>query len=104
MRAKIYDAAILPLTIKWYRAVLEIVDDEALFRMGNHIAYAKAEQIRMPKNLVSLTLGTTWHEIRRVRIWQATPNPQWPQIKAKLLSPREPFAPVVHDYRKTQGH
>ncbi len=36
--------------------------------MGDHVAYAKAEQIRMPKNLVSLTLGTTWHEIKRVRI------------------------------------
>jgi hypothetical protein len=28
----------------WCTAVLEIVDDEVLFRMGDHVAYAKAEQ------------------------------------------------------------
>ena len=84
----------------WYTAVLEVVGDEALFRMGEHIAYAKADQIRMPKNLVSLTLGTTWHEIRRVRIWRASPNPQWPQIKEKLLSTRKPFDPLMHDHNR----
>ena len=92
-----------PLSVQpnvWYTAVLEVVGDEALFRMGEHIAYAKADQIRMPKNLVSLTLGTTWHEIRRVRIWHASPNPHWPQIKEKLLSTRKPFNPVMHDHNR----
>jgi len=54
-----------PLRVKsnvWYTVVLEIVKDEALFRMGDHVAYARADQIRVPKNLVSLTLGTTSNE------------------------------------------
>ncbi|MGZ0171432.1 MAG: hypothetical protein ACKVHE_17950 [Planctomycetales bacterium] len=84
----------------WYTATLEVVGDEALFRMGNHVSYAKAEQIRMPKNLVSLTLGTTWHEIKRVRIWQAKRNPDWPALKADVIKSRKPFDPIVHDYRK----
>ena len=75
----------------WYTATLEIVDDEALFRMGDHVAYAKAKQIRMPKNLVSLTLGTTWHEIKRVRIWHATANSRWETNKAAILKSRNPF-------------
>jgi len=84
----------------WYTATLEVVGDEALFRMGNHVAYAKAEQIRMPKNLVSLTMGTTWHEIKRVRIWRAEANPSWPAQKSKVLESRKNFTPTVHNHRK----
>ncbi|PHS07776.1 MAG: hypothetical protein COA78_13250 [Blastopirellula sp.] len=75
----------------WYTATLEIVDNEALFRMGDHVAYAKADQIRMPKNLVSLTLGTTWHEIKRVRIWHAEANSEWEANKDSILKLRKPF-------------
>ncbi len=75
----------------WYTATLEIVEDEALFRVGDQVAYAKEEQIRIPKNLVSLTLGTTWHEIKRVRIWQAEANPDWEANKDTILKSREPF-------------
>lgn len=84
----------------WYTATLEIVEDETLFRMDDHIAYAKAKQIRQPKNLVSLTMGTTWHEIKRVRIWHADPNPEWPVQKAAILKQRKPFTPIIHDYRQ----
>lgn len=77
----------------WYTATLEIVDDEALFRLGDHVAYARAKQIRLPKNLVSLTLGTTWHEIKRVRIWHASKNPAWEANKAAVLKSRKPFTP-----------
>ena len=78
---------------KWYTAVLEIVDDEALFRMGDHVAYAKSEDITIPKNLVSLTLGTTWHEIKRVRIWEAAANPDWNAKKHAVIKPRVAFTP-----------
>lgn len=92
-----------PLTVEpkvWHTATLEIVDDESLFRMGDHVAYAEAERIRMPKNLVSLTLGTTWHEIKRVRIWRAEPNPDWATRKADIVKSRIPFDSVVHDYTR----
>ena len=90
-----------PLAIEpevWYTATLEIVDDQALFRLGDHVAYAKAEQIRMPKNLISLTLGTTWHDIKRVRIWEAKANATWQSKKASTLKSRTPFTPVFHSY------
>ncbi len=91
-----------PLKIKaekWYTAILEVVDDEALFRMDNHIAYAQAEEISLPKNLVSLTMGSTWHEIKRVRIWEAAANPDWKQQKTQVLKPRLSFSPQIHNYQ-----
>ena len=83
---------------RWHTAILEVVGDEALFRMGSHVAYAKAKQIEMPKNLVSLTMGTTWHEIKRVRIWEANTNPSWPSRKKKILESRRAFKPKIHNY------
>ena len=77
----------------WYTAVLEIVDDEALYRMGDHLAYAKAEQFLTHKNLISLTLGTTWHEIKRVRVWHAEAHPEWKTKKDTTLKSRNPFTP-----------
>lgn len=94
-----------PLTTQahqWHTAILEVVGDEALFRMGRHVAYARAKQIEMPKNLVSLTMGTTWHEIKRVRIWNATANPAWPAHKDKTLESRIEFKPHIHDYNRVR--
>ena len=85
----------------WYTAALEVVEDEALFRMGKHVAYAKAEEIRASKNLVSLTFGTAWHEVKRVRIWEAEPHPDWPKKKATVLESRKEFAPVPHNYQRS---
>ena len=84
---------------KWYTAILEVVDDEVLFRMDNHIAYAQAESISLPKNLVSLTMGSTWHEIKRVRIWEASANPDWKKQKTQVLKSRQAFSPQIHNYQ-----
>lgn len=82
----------------WHTAILEVAGDEALFRMGDHVAYAKADQVRTSKNLVSLTLGTTWHEVRRVRIWRAEPHPEWEERKPGILAARHPWKPQPHRY------
>ena len=84
----------------WHTAVLEVVGDEALFRMGDRVAYARAEQIQTSKNLVSLTFGTTRHEVRRVRIWEAEPNPAWEAEKDRVLSGRTAFRARPHHYTK----
>jgi len=76
---------------KWYTVVVEVVGDEALFRMGDHVAYAKSDELSASKNLVSLTLGKTWHEVKRVRIWKAEPNPNWKKVRAHVLKARTKF-------------
>ena len=74
---------------KWYTAVVECVGDEALFRMGDHIAYAQSKELSASKNLVSLTSGTSWHDVKRIRVWKALPNPEWPEMKDSVLSQRK---------------
>ena len=84
----------------WYTATLEVVGDETLFRMGDHLAYARSESLKVEKIKVALTLGTTWHEVKRVRVWEARPNPAWKKNKQTQLKHRTPFTPGVHDYQR----
>jgi hypothetical protein len=91
-----------PLAIKaleWQTAVLEVVGDETLFRMGPHVAYAKFDELKGQKTKVSLTLGKTWHEVKRVRVWEATANPKWSVNKEKTLSTRRQFSAMPHQYQ-----
>ena len=82
-----------------YTAILEVVGDEALFRMGNNVASAQSEEITRSNNRGSLTLGTTWHEIKRVRIWEAAANPDWSKRKPSILKKRRPYSPAPHNYQ-----
>lgn len=84
---------------KWHTALLEIVGEEALFRVGNHVAYTKTKQITTSKTLVSLTMGSTWHEVKHVRIWRAELNPKWESTKNNLLSKRRTFEAMEHHYK-----
>ena len=74
---------------KWYTAVVECVGDEALFRMGDHVAFAQSKELSASKNLVSLTTGKAWHDVKRIRVWKASPNPDWPKMKKSVLGQRQ---------------
>jgi hypothetical protein len=94
-----------PLQVKpsrWYTATLEVVGNEALFRMGDHIAWSRLDELDVEKTKVSLTLGTTWHEIRRVRAWEATANPAWAKQRDQVLKRRNRFEPQPHAYKKVK--
>lgn len=75
----------------WYTAVLEVVGNEALLRLQDRAAYVDLPRISGPKNKITLIFGTTWHEIKSVRIWHATKNPKWEEMKDKVLASREAF-------------
>ena len=84
--------------------LLEIVGEEALFRVGNHVAYTKTNQITTSKTLVSLTMGSTWHEMKRVRIWRAELDPKWEHTKDNILSKRRTFEAMEHHYKNPSPH
>ncbi|MEK6237572.1 MAG: hypothetical protein N2C14_22935, partial [Planctomycetales bacterium] len=92
-----------PLTFKeaeWQTAILEIVDDQAIFHMAGNLAYARSEKINVPKTQFSLTLGKTIHAVKRVRVWEASLKSDWPKNKAGVLAKRRPFQSRTHAYKK----
>lgn len=82
----------------WHTAVLEIVGNEALLRVQDRVAYVNLPRIAGPKNKITLVFGTTWHELKSVRIWHATKKPDWESIKDSALSSREAFTQDSFSY------
>ena len=82
----------------WYTAVLELVGNEAIMRFQDRVVYADLPRIAGPKNKITLVFGTTWHEIKSVRIWHATKNPQWEGMKDKVLASRKAFTQGSFSY------
>jgi hypothetical protein len=82
----------------WYTAVLEIVGNEALLRFQDRVVYVDMPRIAGPKNKITLVFGTTWHEVKHVRIWHATANPKWEKVKDKALASREAFTKGSFSY------
>lgn len=82
----------------WYTAVLEIVGNEALLRVGDRVAYVDLPRIAGPKNKITLVFGTTWHELKSVRIWHARTNEAWEGIKERVLDSRVPFTQGPFSY------
>jgi hypothetical protein len=92
-----------PLDFKeseWQTAILEVVDGEAIFHMGDNLAYANSEKINVPKLQFSLTLGVTLHDIKRVRVWEASLKDDWAENKEKVLAKRKPYKAQPHAYKK----
>lgn len=95
-----------PLEIKagkWHTAILEVVGNETLFHIGDHVAWARLDPLNVKKTKVALALGTTWHEVRRVRVWKAMAHPEWAKRSRGILKRRSPFKPRPHAYKKAQS-
>ncbi|MCC4831798.1 hypothetical protein LMH66_04045 [Shewanella sp. 10N.7] len=82
----------------WYTAVLEVVGNEALLRSLDQVAYVDRPRISGAKNKITLIFGTTWHEIKRVRIWHAEENPAWKNMKDRALAKRQPYSQNAFSY------
>jgi hypothetical protein len=61
----------------WYTLRLEIVGNAALSTCNGVTVSGKFETFALPKTAISLGVGTTPHELRNLRIYAATLNPDW---------------------------
>jgi len=85
---------------KWHTAILEVVDDKALFHMNGNLAYAESKKLNIEKSHFSLTLGKTLHDVKRVRVWDASLKADWAEKKKEVLSKRAEFKAQPHTYKK----
>jgi len=85
---------------KWHTAILEVVDNKALFHMDGNLAYTESDRINVEKSHFSLTLGKTLHDVKRVRVWDAKLKSNWQDTKKEILSKRVDFKAQPHTYKK----
>jgi hypothetical protein len=69
-----------PLTLKpnkWYHVRMELIGNAVLANCNGVAVYGTCEKFGLPKTSVPLGSGYCVHEFRRLRIYEATPNPKW---------------------------
>jgi hypothetical protein len=73
---------------KWYVVLLELSGDEMFARVDDqHFAYGQATGIGRPKTNFRFRAGGNALWFDNVMVWAASPNPEWPLKKQKLMAP-----------------
>jgi len=74
----------------WHTLRLELVGDRALASSGGVTVHGAHEKFALPKTSLWLGTGQSPHELRRLRIYAARPNPAWPPAPARSAGPPAP--------------
>ncbi|SFI65826.1 LamG domain-containing protein [Planctomicrobium piriforme] len=74
---------------EWIPVVFEILGDEMVGTVNGVSLTGRHPNIDRPKHSVMFVIGNEGR-IRNVRAWEALPNPEWEQNKAKLPAPLAP--------------
>ena len=62
---------------KWYSMRLEIIDDYALMSCNGITIVGRHDKFGLPKTLLAIGVGYCPHELRKLRVYEATANPAW---------------------------
>jgi len=63
----------------WYTLRLELIGNNARATCNGFTVCGTHEKFGIPKNSISLGVGTCEHELRNFRVYEATLNPKWKQ-------------------------
>lgn len=69
---------------KWYTLRLELIGNNAQATCNGVTVFGTHELFGIPKNSISLGVGTAKHELRNFRVYEATLNPKWRPSKPQL--------------------
>jgi hypothetical protein len=69
---------------KWYTMTVEVCGPEIAAHVNGHVAFGQADRIACEKALFRFPVAGEFMAFDNIRVSEATPNPNWPAIKAKL--------------------
>jgi len=87
---------------EWHTLVLEIKGDEAVGTLDGKSMTVSNPLLASEKHSVMLVAGTE-ASFRHFRVWEALPNPDWPENKRKLSAAGKPAAQDVFRADKLAG-
>lgn len=61
----------------WYTVRLDVIGDSAQVSCNGIIAAGRHPKFNLPKTQLVIGVGKSPHQIRRVRVYEALPNPAW---------------------------
>ena len=84
-KAQIFGKAATPIANgEWKTVVLEIVGEEMVAHIDGKAIAGSHELVGTEKANLGFTVSGDGASFRNLRVWEATPNPDWAKSKAKL--------------------
>ncbi len=74
----------------WHLLRMELIGDKVLATGGGSTVYGTYDKFALPKTSVWLATGLSRHELRRLRIYAARPDPKWTAPKYRAAADIEP--------------
>jgi hypothetical protein len=68
----------------WHTVRLEIIGKEMLGKVDEVVAFGSHEQLTTEKSNIGLTVAGQRASFRNLKIWEATPNPDWTKVRDTL--------------------
>ncbi len=69
---------------EWHTVRIEMVGDTMLGKVDNIVGYGSSELFTQTKTAPGVTVGGQSVEFRNFKIWEATKNPKWDEVKASI--------------------
>lgn len=88
---------------EWHTVRIEMVGDTMLGKVDNVIGYGSNELFTQAKTAPGVTVGGQSVEFRNFRIWEATKNPKWDEVKATIKNEVTPLAAPAAAKGKGKG-
>ena len=76
----------------WHKVRLEMVGDKMLGKVDDLVAWGASDLFKSPKMSPGFTVGGASAEFRNLTIREATLNPDWEKVQAKLPAPGSKLA------------
>jgi len=77
---------------EWHTVRIEMVGDTLLGKVDNLIGYGSNSYFTETKTAPGVTVGGQSVEFRNFKIWEATKNPKWDEVKATIKNEVTPVA------------
>ena len=76
----------------WHKARMELVGDTMLGKVDDLVAFGSNDLFKVEKANFGFTISGQGVEIRNLKVWDATKNPEWDSIKDTLPKPTPAIA------------
>ena len=71
----------------WHKVRMELVGDTMLGKVDDLVAFGSNDLFKNPKGNFGFTVAGQSVEIRNLKVWEATKNPEWDSVKSTLPKP-----------------
>jgi hypothetical protein len=77
----------------WHRVRMEMVGDTLLGKVDDLVAWGSDPALKQERTAPGLTVGGQSVEFRNLKLSEASPNPDWSEVRATLPKPGEKMDP-----------